>query len=175
MKLEVLVGMIASGKSTYARQRADQGALVVCHDELTTMLHATRRYEPGLRDCYRNMEHSLAWSALLTGLDVVIDRTHLTFESRERWIKWVRRRNAANGCDGNSLATHVIAVVFPSMAPGTHAQRRFDHDSRGRTLEDWIKVAEHHAGQYRLEPITESEGFTRIVHMPGVLDPKGTA
>jgi predicted kinase len=90
LRLEVLVGMIASGKSTYARRRADEGALVVSHDDLTAMLHARYRYEQGLREPYRRIEESIAWRGLDAGRDVVIDRTHLTRESRERWLKWVR-------------------------------------------------------------------------------------
>lgn len=54
-KIELLIGMIASGKSTYARKRADEGALVVSHDDLTQMLHACYRYEPGLKPAYRAM------------------------------------------------------------------------------------------------------------------------
>jgi dephospho-CoA kinase len=41
----VLVGMIASGKSTYARGRADGGAIVVSHDAITEGIHARPRYE----------------------------------------------------------------------------------------------------------------------------------
>src|SRR4051794_6882508 len=90
MTIEVLVGMIGSGKSTYARSRADAGALVICHDDLTEMLHARYRYEQGLQALYRGMEGSLAGAALAAGRDAVIDRTHLTRESRARWVDWIR-------------------------------------------------------------------------------------
>lgn len=159
--LEVLVGMIGSGKSTYARKRADEGALVICHDDLTAMLHVSYRYEQGLRECYRRMEEALASEVIRAGRDAVIDRTHLTRESRRRWIDW------ANNHDVGSC---VIAVAFPIEFYGTHAVRRYNADSRGRDYTEWLKVAYHHAQQARDEPLSEAEGFAEIRHpsMEGV-------
>jgi predicted kinase len=87
--IELLVGMIGSGKSTYARSHADRGSLVVCHDDLTAMLHAEYRYEPGRREMYRQMEQELVRVAIdHYCFHVIIDRTHLTTESRVRWINF---------------------------------------------------------------------------------------
>ena len=44
MKIEVLSGMIASGKTSYARSRADDGALIISHEDLTEMLHGRYVY-----------------------------------------------------------------------------------------------------------------------------------
>src|SRR5437879_4836675 len=107
--IEILVGPIASGKSTYARQRADEGALVVCHDDLTAMLHCTYRYEQELRETYRAMENNLAMRALFSGRDVLIDRTHLTRESRRRWLDFARN----HGLELDRPPTPVVAVTFP--------------------------------------------------------------
>jgi hypothetical protein len=162
MKVEVLIGMIASGKSTYARKRADEGALVISHDDLTEMLHARYRYEPGLRELYRDMEEVLAIRALMHSKDVVIDRTHLTKESRERWIRFVRDRVNSRFPSPPS-AVEIVAVVFPMESPGEHASRRFEADSRGRPFEEWLNVVVRHANQAYVEPIDDSEGFDRIV------------
>lgn len=163
--IECLVGPIASGKSTFARKRADEGALCVAHDDLCAMLHAHRDgkgYEDGLRECYRRMEESIAWAALAAGRDVVIDRTHLTAESRRRWILWALYYDALNTFEDQGPVTPVVAVVFPDEGPHVHAHRRFDADARGRSLTDWFMVAEHHAEQARAEPIDISEGFAEI-------------
>jgi predicted kinase len=152
MKLEVLVGMIASGKSTYARRRALEGALVVCHDDLTAMLHAEYRYEPALREAYRRMEESLTYQALLAGRDVVIDRTHLTRESRGRWLAWAMSLVAR--------PRSVVAVAFPGGPPEEHAARRYAADPRGRPLGEWLGVARHHAEQAARDPLDwRAEGF----------------
>jgi hypothetical protein len=161
--LEVLIGPIAAGKSTYARKRADEGAIVVSHDDLTTMCHTRYRYEQGLRECYRRMEESIAWAAIAAGRDVVVDRTHLTRESRERWVRWARLTyDALNTYEGRGPTTRVIAVAFPIEAPEIHARRR------GRTYLEWLRVAHHHADQAATEPLADDEGFAEIVRAPGV-------
>jgi predicted kinase len=163
--LYVLVGMICSGKSTYARQRANPadgspGALVVCHDDLTQGLHGgVYRYEQGLRECYRGMEEDLAIRVMMAGRDVIIDRTHLTRESRQRWIRFAKSSSRAlERCS-------IIAVAFPICSPMTHAKRRFAVDPRGRPFEEWLQVARQHFDQTLTEPLTEDEGFDRIEKM----------
>jgi predicted kinase len=153
MKLEILVGMIASGKSTYARQRADDGAIVICHDDLTAMVHASYRYEQEKRDLYREMEEAIVRVALEAELDVVIDRTHLTRESRWRWISFAREEQV-----------RIEAVVFAVESAAVHARRRCYSDPRGRAFEEWLRVAEHHASQAAEEPFYDHEGFDEIVH-----------
>lgn len=171
MQIEVLCGMIGSGKSTYARWRAGQGALVVCHDDLARMYHAGTRaegrgYELGLRDAYHEAERELAAVALRHGRPVVIDRTHLTRESRARWVTFAA---------GREPDVPVVAVVFPVVNPVLHAVRRFRADPRGRTLEDWIVVARHHAEQARREPPDIAEGFAEVRHVREVREACGPA
>jgi hypothetical protein len=161
VKIEVLVGMIASGKTTYARKRADEGALVVAHDGLSEMLHARYRYEQGLRSVYREMEEALVTVAVQHGRDVVIDRTHLTRESRERWLAFARNLRLTLDAWHNS-PPRVIAVSFPIELAEVHARRRFEADPRGRSLDDWMAVAKHHAEQTSLEPLAADEGFDQV-------------
>jgi predicted kinase len=154
MRLEVLIGMVGSGKSQYARKRAKDGAIIVCHDNLTEMLHCEYRYEQGLRECYRRMEEAIAREAIRAGRDVVVDRCHLTAESRRRWLdfaNWI------------GLGSSVVAVAFPVEAPEVHARRRFEADPRGRTYDEWLFVAQHHFEQAQAEPLSEDEGFVEII------------
>jgi hypothetical protein len=168
MRLEVLVGMVGSGKSQYARKRAKQGSLCIAHDNLTAMLHCEYRYEQGLRDCYRGMEESIAWAALNAGRDVIIDRTNLTAESRRRWLRWAREvYDSLNTFNGKGPTTLVVAVAFPVEAPEVHARRRFEADPRGRSYEEWLSVARHHWAQAQAEPLSEGEGFAEIIRMGG--------
>lgn len=157
--LEILVGMIASGKSTYALKRAKEGALVISHDALTEMLHAEYRYEGGLRNVYRQMEQGIAWAALCAGRDVVVDRTHLTRESRERWIKWARTFDSLQTFDGRGHTTPVDAIAFPVDSPLIHAMRRATSDDRGRSPETWLSVAQGHWRDMAKEPLSINEGF----------------
>lgn len=159
MRLEILVGMVCSGKSVYARKRADEGVLIVCHDALTQGLHGgAYRYEQGLRDCYRRMEEDLVKRAFQAGRDAIIDRTHLTRESRQRWINFAKWPSFAEW----DLPT-VVAVAFPIESPEVHARRRFESDPRGRTFEEWLFVADHHWTQAQEDPLHEGEGFAEII------------
>jgi predicted kinase len=151
--IEVLCGMIASGKSTYARRRADEGALVVSHDDLTQMLHARYRYEQELREPYRRMEEAIVSEIWRAGRDVVVDRTHLTRESRRRWI---------DHADWIGAGASLVAVAFPIEPPAIHARRRTLHDPRGRPHDEWLRVAEHHHDQAQAEPLDIAEGFAEI-------------
>ena len=153
--IEVLIGMIASGKSTYALKRARSGVLVVCHDDLTEMMHAEYRYErtPEMRALYRASEEALVRLFLAAGKDIVVDRTHLTYESRARWVNFARSEHIP-----------IVAVVFTIEHPSVHAVRRFTHDHRRRTLEEWYDVAAMHAQQARDEPFdAEKEGFLDVI------------
>jgi predicted kinase len=149
--------MIASGKSSFARKRADEGVLVINHDGMSQMLHGdVYRYEQGLRECYRRMEEALVREALRAGRSALIDRCHLTLESRRRWLdfaNWI------------GLGSSVIAVAFPIEAPAVHARRRFEADPRGRSHEEWYMVAQHHFAQALAEPLSEDEGFDEIIWM----------
>lgn len=159
MKLEVLIGMIASGKSTYARKRAQEGALVVCHDDLAAMLHAEYRYEQELRSVYRHMEEALVFEAIGAIRDTVVDRTHLTRESRQRWFDW--RRN-----ESLTFRSVLVAVTFPIHAPSIHAERRMATDARGRPYSEWLMVAEHHYAQAQAEPLDwHAEGFDGLIEI----------
>jgi hypothetical protein len=168
-KLEILVGMIGSGKSTYARWRADRGAIVICHDDLTQALHGGRyRYEADLKPLYRGMTYSLASLALARGRDAVIDRTHLTLEARSLWTAGkttlglicahARPDDLLPG--GGPGPLELVAVRFPAGPAAEHARRRFESDDRGRPYLEWLAVAELHAAQAAAEPLDwAAEGF----------------
>jgi predicted kinase len=158
--IELLIGMIGSGKSTYARSRAKEGALVVSHDDLTAMLHAEYRYEQGLREVYRRMEEAIVAEAIVAGRDAVIDRTHLTRESRARWVAF--KNNATLPAD-SWRTLRVVAVTFPVWPAHVHATRRHHADARGRSFLEWHQVATHHAEQAQAEPLDwQAEGFAEL-------------
>jgi predicted kinase len=167
MTIYVCVGMIGSGKSTWAQPKADAGAFLVCHDRITEDIHGRYRYEQELRDTYRRIEESIAWAALCAGRDVIVDRTNLTRESRRRWIKWVADFISLNTFEDKGPSVQIVAVRFPIDHPATHAARRVAADPRGRSWDEWIKVAEHHYAQAQAEPLSADEGFDEIVEAPG--------
>lgn len=150
--LELLIGMIASGKSSYAKARAKQGAIIVNDDAIVTTLHGGdyTLYDRGLKPLYKHVENSIITMALSFGRDVVLDRPCLKRLTRARYIGLA-----------NSLDVPVRGVIFEVKSPEIHANRRIAHDLRGHKPEYWHRVCEAHHRQY--EAPTTEEGFEELV------------
>jgi len=151
-KVYVLVGMIASGKSTYCQHAAKAGNIIVNDDAIVNLLHADdyTLYDKALKVMYKNVENSIIGLALCLGKSVVVDRgLNVSMESRKRFIA------LANSCD-----VSCNAIIFPKDEYSVHAKRRFDKDNRGLTYETWLDTAMHHANKYSVP--TVYEGFHNV-------------
>lgn len=150
--IEVLVGNIASGKSTWTRERAMQGALVVSDDAIVTAVHGgvNNLWDKKLKPLYMAHELTTLIYAHAIGRPIVIDRTSMDRKSRSRWIYLAK-----------SLDAQVVCIEFPIEDPQTHATRRYRHDSRGYTWDQWMKVATKMQNVYQKPEL--SEGFDNIV------------
>lgn len=153
--IEVCVGTVACGKSTYCKQRAKAGAIIINDDSIVEALHAGdyRLYRKELKPLYKAVETQIFLSAVALGRDVIIDRgLSLTKSSRKRWIGLAK-----------SFDQTIIARVFKFESPEIHAKRRFDSDNRGLDYDYWLNVAKQHVSVYQT-PWTE-EGFDEVVWM----------
>ena len=154
MSVEVLVGNIASGKSTYCKQRVQEGALVVNDDAIVNAVHSNdyTLYDVKLKPLYKAVENQIVISAITLGRDVLIDRgLNLTPKSRRRWIGLA-----------HSMDVDCRCVVFKFEEPAVHANRRKQHDLRGHTYEYWLEVAEKFNNKH-VSP-TVKEGFDKIIN-----------
>lgn len=154
--IEVLVGMIASGKSSWAEDRANEGCIIINDDAIVNAVHANiyTLYSESLKPLYKSIEDHIFHTAIAMGRSVVVDKgLSLSAASRQRWIAL-----------GRSLDVPVHAVLFEVFDPETHAWRRYEADSRGHTLEYWTAVAQEHFNKY--EPPTVAEGFDTVVTRP---------
>jgi len=152
-RIEVLVGMIASGKSTYSAKRAQEGAIVINDDSIVTAVHGGvyTLYSKELKPLYKSIEDHILHIAIAMGKDVIIDRgLNLARQSRVRWIALAK-----------SLEAEPIAILFPIESPEVHAKRRTEHDSRGTSYERWLVNARHHLSVY--QEVQAEEGFSEIV------------
>lgn len=149
--MEVLVGPVASGKSTYARKRAAAGALVVCDDAIVLACHGGNYdlYDPALKPLYVQVEAAIVTAAALAGLDVVVDTGGRTRAKRGRFLGLAR-----------ALGFRTAAVTFRWETAEVHAARRFAHDPRGYSYELWLRVCREHEGMF--EPITIAEDFDSV-------------
>ena len=152
MKLQVLVGMIASGKSTYAQNAAKKGAIIVNDDAIVNCVHADlyTLYDESLKLLYKSTENHIIQFALAMGRTVIVDRgLNVSERGRKRWLSLAQSMDVT--CD---------AVVFPRSTNEVHAERRTKSDARGLGLEYWDKVARIHSGEY-VTP-NRAEGFDDV-------------
>ena len=155
MKIQVLVGMIASGKSTYAKNAAKNGVLCVNDDAIVNMLHADdyTLYDKNLKIIYKTVENQVIGTILAFGRNVLVDRgLNVSLEGRQRWLALAKSYDVP--CE---------AIVFPFAAPAVHAQRRMSSDARGHDFKYWFMVAETHESQYT--PPSMDEGFDAVHHI----------
>lgn len=155
MPIEILCGNIASGKSTYAKERARQGALVVSHDALRTAIHGgLYMYDKELKDMYWAIQTALIAAGLRAGRDVVVDARNHTEQKRARLI-------AIAAQEGEPCA----ATVFEREEPMVHADRRGRTGSRGVSGATWVKVAEETDAEWQEPNATEGlDSITYIRH-----------
>lgn len=150
--IELLCGPIASGKSTYARKRAETGAIIVNDDAIVLALHAGdyNLYRPELKPIYKAIECTIIHTSLAMGKQVVIDRTNHTRNMRARYIAIAK-----------SLDYQINVIMFNGWKnPKEMAYMRWSSDNRGLSLDRWREVANRHLRQ--LEWPNLDEGFTEI-------------
>ena len=153
MPVEILVGNIASGKSTYARERARQGALVVSMDAILTALHGgLYAYDKKLKETYKLIQAALITAAIRADRDVVVDDRNHTEIKRARLISIA----AAEG-------EPVAATVFEREEPMVHTERRMKAGSRGIVGSKWFEVADTTDREWQ-EP-NATEGLDRITYI----------
>ncbi len=153
--INVLIGMIASGKSTYATQMAEQRYIIVNDDNIVSALHGNHytRYEPSLKPLYKSIENHIISMAVAMGKNIIIDRgLDVSPLARRRWIALA-----------SSLDVECNAIVFRKYAPEFHATRRFKADNRGHAYDYWLRIARFHETLYK-HPTVE-EGFTKIIEV----------
>lgn len=83
-KIIVLIGLPASGKSTYARELMEDGNLMrVNRDEIRGMLF--KRWKGKKEQVVSEIEKAAVLSVVSSGFDIVIDDTNLSPNTRGRW------------------------------------------------------------------------------------------
>ena len=136
MECVILVGLPASGKSTFYRER-----LSATHDHVSKdLMRHNRRPQ-------RRQEHLIA-EALAAGRSVCVDNTNPTVEVRAPLIALARAHGA-----------QVVAYFFPADA--RDALRR----NRGREGRERVPDVAIFTTRKQLQPPSYDEGFDRLYHV----------
>lgn len=152
MRIQILVGMIASGKSTYCRNAARLGIICLSDDAVVNMVHGNEYtlYSENLKVLYKGIENHVVGAALALQRTVLVDiGRNISVQARRRWIALAK-----------SVDVPCEAIVLPRSTPEVCARRRADSDPRGHSYAYWLKVAESHDALYAAP--TLHEGFDCI-------------
>lgn len=152
--IEVLIGMIASGKSAYAKQRAREGWIIINDDAIVNLVHGGdyTLYDKSLKSLYKSVEDNILHTAIAMNKSICIDRgVDIRASSRARWISLAR-----------CLDVPIRAISFKVCQPEVHANRRMQDNDRGHDYTYWLRVAQAHASSYN--PPTLQEGFAEVIN-----------
>lgn len=150
----ILCGPIGCGKSTLAREKANQGCIVTNDDAIVTMVHGGNYslYNKMFKPLYKGVEHNILSHAMCLGLDVVIDRTNMSRSMRSRYIAIAKAFDYSITC-----------YLWEWPEPIVSARSRFNAENRGSTFETWLEAATRHHKQYQ-EPSLD-EGINEIIRI----------
>lgn len=153
MKLEVLVGNIASGKSSYCYNHAPD-CYVISRDAIRkAFVQDFYTYTPRTELQVGIMVEAMLKAALILKLDhVIVDETNMTVHSRAWILKLAKRFNV-----------ECTAVLFKDRGIKDHVSARVasPHGCNAEHTEElWISVYNKFKSRYQ-EPSKE-EGFTSI-------------
>lgn len=150
-KVTILVGVIGSGKSTYAKMLAEQNlmSVVVNKDAIRTMLRGEYAYRLDIETVVKNCATAALLTALRQGLDVVIDETNISKAKRKDIIKPIR-----DMFHDSDSRINIEAIEF---AFGPECLNRRLKENRGYSKEKWVEVFNVMVRDF--EPVTEEEGF----------------
>jgi predicted kinase len=109
--LILLIGLPASGKSTWAHRNA-RDAIVVSQDDLIDAI-TPLGFEYSARPIYAAAEEAIARTALREGRIVIVDRTNRTRVLRKRWIAIARES-----------VCKVVAIVMSADAETCRTRNR---------------------------------------------------
>ena len=147
--LYMLIGVPASGKSTWVKQNR-RGAVVASSDDYiekqAERLKSTYSdvFNDYVKDANRHAQDT-AKQAFADGMDVIWDQTNLTRNSRKSKLAMAPK------------GYKKVAVYFPTPAPEVHKKRL---DSRpGKTIPDFVM----NSMIKTLEPPSKEEGFDEII------------
>lgn len=154
-RLEILFGPIAAGKSTYARERAKDGALVANDDSIVLAVHGGEygAYCETLKPLYKLIRHEIISFAAAKDLDVIVDSTGLKKSTRD-FLRLLGRQ-----LDFDVCLTMFRRGLFSGKPDGI---RRFKADPRGMTKDAWVQIARYHASIVEPVEVYERKLFDSV-------------
>ena len=154
LKLYIPIGILGSGKSTWAKKMAieNPNVKIVCPDAIRTMLNGGYKYIRELDEVIDVICYNILFDLLLRKFDVIVDCCNLTQGRRKYWLQIVTKY--AN--------VEKIAVIFPNKDENWHVDNSMKSSKNIESKEYWESIYDLHIGQFK--PIDEKD-FGEIIYV----------
>jgi predicted kinase len=160
MKVYLPIGLIGSGKSTWAKafikDDDEQNTKIVGGDEIRYMLHGGEyTHEATMENVVRDILISSTRELLSWDYDVILDECYTSLNKK------LRAFTAASLPDDVKL----IAVVFPTRDMQDHIDDKIMKGLRGKSVNYWKRVFREMLTEF--EPFEEDEPyFSDVIYIP---------
>jgi len=155
-KLYLPIGLIGTGKSTWARQfiEANPNTKIVAGDDIRYMLAGGKKYEydAALEPTIIGILLSTTQTLLRLGYDVILDECYCS-------LSMEMRRHVARKFDDRQ--TMKIAIVFPEKDMKDHIEDKVMKGLRGKTVGYWKRVFREMREVYEPFNLTKEYYFNR--------------
>lgn len=157
MKAYILIGMIGSGKSSWARMTAgtDFNTIRVSGDDIRNMIKDRYTFDFQLEPLVDKMKMAMIKEVVKSGKDIIIDDCHLTREGREELCKYLV-----------SIAETGIDITYVWIKCNDMiALRRRKTNLRGRTEFEWQQVIHKHLHMFEAPTKNENNHIVTILEV----------
>lgn len=149
--LVLLIGNIASGKSTISKKFSKIGFSCVSSDGIRYMLHPDEYvFNPEEEYAVHSIESAAIKSLMDLGFDVLVDDAGNSILNRRKWMMELAELSGYK----------VVAVIMPTLSKSASAKRRLRNNHGGYDKKRWEEVYEMF--QKTNCPPTKKEGFHAI-------------
>lgn len=160
MKITILVGNIASGKSTYIRDNWEEGTFLISKDDHRKAISSYKNKDYIWDETLEEFIHDIILDCFEAALylnieNIILDETNMAIETRAPYVMLAMK-----------YGYELEAIVFPDYGEGVHVERRMsDNHGKECSEEMWREVYNRKKDRYE-EPSIE-EGFNNIIFIEG--------
>lgn len=153
-ELQILIGNIGSGKSTYCKEKVKEGYIIISRDTIRYGIGSGKYiynpdYEPSIKASIKELALSLMEGPKP---NIIIDETNMTEKIRINYINISKIYGYKR-----------IALIFPVISKEESVKRRMSCNHGDTTKEKWEEVWTGLHGIYQKPTI--AEGFDEVIEL----------
>lgn len=154
MKAYILVGMVGSGKSSWARMQAgtDFNVIRIGVDDIRSMIKDKYTFDFQLEPLVDKMKLTMIKEIISAGKDVIIDDIHLTKDSREKLCAIIQ-----------GIESDIEIIYVWMQCDNEVALKRRLTNLRGATEFEWRQIMDKHVRMFDTPSIAENDYVSDMI------------